>query len=196
MDVSHGEIVGGRYTSQRGSRAKRLITSSAAAAFSSRTVILPRSRVATIRFPSTSSMSRKFPSRAGAGQGGSFRLVGINERFRRLVIDSGRWDRHQLILRVPEGGQLTPKDTAGIDIDSTVEPGRLHHRGVAIDHRGPPPIAGGPVGTHRETPLVRFPRGLAVEAEIPDPGGSTTPGIPLSYPRGPLPVPRRQGHSG
>ena len=36
-DVVTGPIVGGRYSSQRGSMANRLITSSAAAAFSSRT---------------------------------------------------------------------------------------------------------------------------------------------------------------
>ncbi len=40
-DVATGAIVGGRYTSQRGSSANRLSTSSAAAAFSSRTVTRP-----------------------------------------------------------------------------------------------------------------------------------------------------------
>ena len=40
-DVDAGAIVGGRHTSQRGSTAKRLITSSAAAAFSARTVDPP-----------------------------------------------------------------------------------------------------------------------------------------------------------
>ena len=39
--VATGLIVGGRYSSQRGSIANRLITSSAAAAFSSRTLIRP-----------------------------------------------------------------------------------------------------------------------------------------------------------
>ena len=39
VDVATGLIVGGRYSSHRGSVANRLITSSAAAAFSSRTPI-------------------------------------------------------------------------------------------------------------------------------------------------------------
>ena len=37
VDVATGLMVGGRYSSQRGSRANRLITSSAAAACASRT---------------------------------------------------------------------------------------------------------------------------------------------------------------
>jgi hypothetical protein len=75
-DAAIGAIVGGRYTSQRGSTAKRLITSSAAAAFSSRTVSQPISAVSTVRRPSTSPRSSTPGSRpveAGAsGRTGSY----------------------------------------------------------------------------------------------------------------------------
>ena len=44
FDVAVGDIAGGRWISQRGSMANRLMTSSAAAAFSSRTVTVRASR--------------------------------------------------------------------------------------------------------------------------------------------------------
>jgi hypothetical protein len=72
--VALGAIVGGRYSSQRGSTAKRLITSRAAAAFPSGIVSRPISRVWIPRLPSTSSMSSCSSGRVPpAGAAGSSR---------------------------------------------------------------------------------------------------------------------------
>ncbi len=61
-EVGVGAIVGGRYGISRGSTAKRLITSRAAAAFSSRTATRPAWRVSTVRRPCTSARSSGRPS--------------------------------------------------------------------------------------------------------------------------------------
>lgn len=78
--VAVGAIVGGRYSSQRGSMAKRLITSNAPAAFSSRTVTRPASLVWTPRLPSTSVIASSSAARpsawAEAAGGGGKGLVG------------------------------------------------------------------------------------------------------------------------
>ena len=55
-------MVGGRYGTRRGSTAKRLMTSSAAAAFSSRTATMPACRVSTARRPRPSARSSGRPS--------------------------------------------------------------------------------------------------------------------------------------
>jgi hypothetical protein len=68
-EVATGAIVGGRYSSRAGSIANRLITSSAPAAWSSRTVIRPWWAVSTTRLPSTSSMSSRSAARAGGANG-------------------------------------------------------------------------------------------------------------------------------
>ena len=71
-DVAEGLIVGGRCSSCSGATANRLITSIAAAAFSSRTVTRPASQVSTTRLPRTSATSST-PSarRASAGAASS-----------------------------------------------------------------------------------------------------------------------------
>lgn len=61
-EVAVGAMVGGRYGSSRGSTAKRLMTSRAAAAFSSRTDTRPACRVSTTRRPCTSARSSGRPS--------------------------------------------------------------------------------------------------------------------------------------
>ncbi len=63
-------MVGGRYSSQRGSIANRLITSSAAAAWSSRTPTRGRYAVSTTREPVTSPMSSTAGSRPPATEPG------------------------------------------------------------------------------------------------------------------------------
>ena len=64
-------MVGGRYSSQRGSRANRLITSSAAAACASRSPTRGRYPVSMTRDPDTSPMSSTSGSRrAGPEPGG------------------------------------------------------------------------------------------------------------------------------
>ncbi len=62
-EVAAGAMVGGRYGSSRGSIAKRLMTSRAAAALSSRIVTRPAYRVSTARRPCTSARSSGRPSR-------------------------------------------------------------------------------------------------------------------------------------
>ena len=95
-------MVGGRYGSSRGSTAKRLMTSSAAAAFSSRTTIRPMCRVSTTRRPCTSARSSGRPS-LPAGRLGAERLAGSYQTRSRRYVD-------QLALRPAQRGQLAAED--------------------------------------------------------------------------------------
>ena len=83
----------------------------------------------------------------------------------RLAVDLGGRDGDQLVLRVAQGGQLTPEDTARVDVNGAVEPFGFRHWSVAIDHLGPTPVFGGPVVAHRQAKFVDFTRGFSIEAE-------------------------------
>ena len=97
VEVATGLIVGGRYSSQRGSTANRLITSSAAAAFSSRTPIRRWYAVSTTRRARARRRcrARRARARAGAGSGVGF----DRERPGRLVADPLGRDGDELPLR-------------------------------------------------------------------------------------------------
>ena len=73
---------------------KRPITSSAAAAFSSRTVTLPRRRVETTRLPITSSISRIFADPAPGAELVPPGCAALPRGLPRNIVDPGRGNRH------------------------------------------------------------------------------------------------------
>ncbi len=83
----------------------------------------------------------------------------------------GRLD--QLSFRPAKGGQLAAKDAAGVDAEGVVDPLRLEHGGVAVDHGRFAAIVGGPVGADRQAERVDFTGGLAVEGELAHRAGAT-----------------------
>ena len=120
-------------SSQRGSTAKRLITSSAAVAFSSRTVTVRRSRVVDDALAEhvleveqvvvrCCAVGRRRIRGAGTGATGS------------AYVARGR-HRHELPLGPAQRRQRAAEHAAGVDVDRAVEPLGLGHRRVAVDDR-------------------------------------------------------------
>ena len=151
--------------SQRGSTANRLMTSIAAAAFSSRMVTLPAKRVSTRRLPMTSARSSVSSFSCWAVSLGACVLRG-EERTGRLVVGLRRGDRHELALRVSQRGQLAAEDAAGVDVGRVVQPLGLGDRGMAVDDHGLAAIVGRPVQADRQPELVGLAGRVAVQGEL------------------------------
>ncbi len=95
-------------------------------------------------------------------------LVGRQERSSRFTVRSGGGDRHELLLRVAEGGELASEDAAGVDVDRTVQPVGLRDRRMTVDDHRLAPVFRRPVEADGQAELVGLAGRLAVEGEIPD----------------------------
>ena len=158
-------MVGGRYSSQRGSIANRLITSSAAAACASRIPTRRQVRRLDTRDPDTSAMSSTSGSRARPAAGAGHR----GERLGRGVVDAGGGDRDQRPFGIAQRGQPATEHAAGVQAQGVVQPLRGRHRGVAVHHDGAAPVLGRPRVADRQAVLVGLAGGLPVQAELADP---------------------------
>ena len=165
--VATGLMVGGRYSSQRGSIANRLITSSAAAACASRIPTRGRYAVSITRDPETSPMSSTSGSRRPAA--GRRRAGHRGERLGRGVVDAGGGDRDQRPFGILERGETATEHAAGVHAQGVVQPLRGRHRGVAVHHDGAAPVLGRPRVADRQAVLVGLAGGLPVQAELADP---------------------------
>ncbi len=91
--------------------------------------------------------------------------IGRLERADRLII--GTHCRHfdQIELGIAERRQLAAEHAAGVDADRPVDPIRVEHRRVAIDHLGAALVIRCPVPAHRQTELVNLAGSLAIHGE-------------------------------
>src|SRR5215467_7088166 len=77
-------------------------------------------------------------------------------------------NRKQFSFRIPKRCQIPAKDTAGIDVDGSIQPIRLRDGGMAVDDHSPATVLGGPVVANRQPKLVRLTRRFAIQRKVAD----------------------------
>ena len=176
-----------------GRSANRLITSSAAAAFSART-----------RDPAVQARSPRCAGPATSVEVEHVRLATAAASARppgqRLRTGSyqtcGRRHGHQLALGVAQRGQPAAEHAAGVQADGVVDPLRRRHRRVAVQRPSPGRGSRRPTGSAPAARTRRSPRSCRRTARTSAPGPTPGRGSAPSARRGRPPAGRRRARSG
>ena len=106
-----------------------------------------------------------------AAGGAGARRRGDREGPRRGMVDAGRGDADQGPFGIIQGRETATEDTAGVQAQGVVQPLRLRHRRVAVEHQGPAAVLLRPGVPDGQAVLVGLAGGLPVQAELADPAG-------------------------
>ncbi len=92
--------------------------------------------------------------------------LGRQERSRRFAVRTDCGHRHELLLRVAEGGEFAAENAAGVDVDRPVQPVGLRNRCMTIDDHRLTSVFRRPVEADGQAELVGLAGGFPVEGEV------------------------------
>ncbi len=99
------------------------------------------------------------PERLGGGSRRGWEGLG------RLVPDLLRGHGDDLILRIPQCGELAPENAAGVQTQRVVDPFRTGRGGVSVENHRRSAVVLGPRVAHRQAELVGLAGGVPVQRE-------------------------------